>query len=227
MTVVILALLLTALKVYLANPRVQADRAARREECRTRREYRRAACQHRFRQLVSRFCPRGTDDYEEKQAMLQQADSVGATQHLMGADINSLRRAHEIVGRLMRAGEGRMENDSPRQTPKEEEPPIASSSRSVRSLQTTTTLPPYTPRPSGYSQELSRDTEVVDGFRFTPSQSDATVTSSASSFILDDADLYTESSVVDCRSRLSMETESINNSQTRETSRDRFRGNLD
>jgi len=240
--VVILALLFKALKVYLANPRVQADRAARREECRTRREYKRAACQHRLRQCVSRFRPRrrrsdsDTSDYEEKRAMLQRADGADAAQHIMGADINSLRRAHEIVGQLMRAEEGRVHNYPPLQQSQQQEEPTASSSRSVRSLQTMTTLPPYAAPPPRYSQELSRDMEVVDGFRYTPSQSEATGTSSASSFVLDDADLCTESSVVDCRSRLSMDTETVTPSQTRETSRnrkgmeasmDRFRGQFD
>jgi len=237
---VIIALLLKALRVYLANPRVQADRAARREERRARREYKRAACQHRFRQCISRFRRRRSDsdasEYEEKEAMLQQSDDVDAAQHIMGADINSLRRAHEIVGRLMRAEEGRMHNCPPLQQPQQQEESTASSSRSVRSLQTTTTLPPYAAPPPRYSQELSRDMEVVDGFRFTPSPSNATGTSSASSFVLDDADLYTESSVVDCRSRLSMDTETVTPSQTREPSRsrksieasmDRFRGQFD
>lgn len=238
--VVILALLLKALKVYLANPRVQADRAARREERRARREYKRAACQHRFRQCISRFRRRRSDsdasEYEEKEAMLQGSDDVDVAQHIMGADINSLRRAHEIVGRLMRAEEGRMHNCPPLQHPRQQEESTASSSRSVRSLQTTTTLPPYAAPPPRYSQELSRDMEVVDGFRFTPSPSSATGTSSARSFVLDDADLYTESSVVDCQSRLSMDTETVTPSQTREPSRsrksieasmDRFRGQFD
>ncbi|KAK5958550.1 hypothetical protein OHC33_000393 [Knufia fluminis] len=213
---IILAGLAKALRVYLSNPRVQADRAARREECRTRREYKRAACHYQLRQFISRFYPRGnsgdtsTDDYEEKRAMLQQTDSVDTADHIMGADINSLRRAQDLVSQLVRAEEGRIHN-YPRLQQEQPEEPVASSSRSIRSLRTTTTLPLYTPPPPQYSQELRRDVEVIDGFRYTPAQSDLTPTrcSSASSFILDDADLSTESSVIDCRSRLSMDTESV------------------
>lgn len=56
--------------------------------------------------------------------------------------------------------------------------------------------------------------EVVDGFRYTPSQSGVTPTSSEfassiSSFVLNDEDLRTESSVVDCQSRMSMDTGSV------------------
>lgn len=241
-TLVIFIILFKSIRIYLSNPRVQADRAARREECRNRREYRRAACQHRIRQCFSRLRGRrrsrspGTDDYEEKRAMLLRRNSeTQISSHILGADIISLRRAHEIVGRLMRAEEGRIQNNpsAPSSTISEVQP-IASSSRSIRSLQTTTTLPPYAPPPR-YSQELSRDMEVVDGFRYTPSTEATEVASSASSFILNDDDLCTESSVVDCRSRMSMDTDSVAPSFTDRTrskkslelAGDRFRGQFD
>ena len=209
-SVLIFAVLFKGVRIYLSNPRVRADRAARIEECRTRREYRKAACQHRIRQCFSRFYrtgrgSQGISDYEEKRAILQRSDKDGDVEsHIVGADINSLRRAHAIVGQLMRAEEGRMH------APSSPQGQTSSSSRSVRSLQTaTTTLPPYAPPPPRYSMELSRDMEVVDGFRYTPSQSEATeLASSASSFIINDDDFCTESSVVDCRSRMSLDTES-------------------
>lgn len=80
--------------------------------------------------------------------------------------------------------------------------------------------------------------EVVDGFRYTPTQSEATPDSSVSSFIIDDGDLCTESSVVDCRSRLSMDTESLAPSRSDdpangkdmkslELAGDRYRGQFD
>lgn len=136
--------------------------------------------------------------------MLQSSNSASQIEsHIVGADINSLRRAHEIVGQLMRAEEGRLGHSLP-SAPGDVTP---SSSRSVRSLQTVTTLPAYAPPPPRYSQELSRDLQIVNGFRYTPSQSEATeLASSASSFMMNDDDLCTESSVVDCQSRISIDT---------------------
>jgi len=68
--------------------------------------------------------------------------------------------------------------------------------------------------------------EVVDGFRYTPSNSEATPPSSASSFVLDDD--MTESSVVDCRSRMSIDTESVPQSEkSLELASDRYRGQFD
>lgn len=162
--------------------------------------------------------------------MLQRSNSASQIEsHIVGADINSLRRAHEIVGQLMRAEEGRLGQDSSsgNVTP--------SSSRSVRSLQTVTTLPAYAPPPPRYSQELSRDLDVVDGFRYTPTRSEATeIASSASSFVMNDDDLCTESSVVDCQSRMSLDTASATPSvaagrskKSLELAGDRFRGQYD
>lgn len=210
-TVLILGVLFKLLRVYLSNPRVMADRAAKIEECRNRRAYRRAACQHRMKQLISRFRRRRdstNDDYEEKRAMLRQRTSESqAGDDVMRADINSLRRAHEIVGQLMLAEEGRAQRDTSRvSTPRNVSP-----SNSGRSIHSVSTLPPYVAPPPRYSQELSRDMVVVDGFRYTPSNSEATVTSSASSFIIDDD--ATVSSVVDCRSRMSFDTESLSPSK--------------
>lgn len=221
-SLVVFIVLFKALRLYCANPRVRAERAARIEECRTRREYRRAAVQHRFRQCLSRFRRRSqnpdTDDYEEKRAVLRARDIEN---HIIGADINSLCRAHEAVDQLIGAEEGQLHNFSfashhptsaiPTHHPHHHHTQpevIASSSRSVRSTHTSTTLPPYAPLPPRYNQDLALEPgmQIVDGFRCTPSQSAATVASSASSFILDD-DVTTESSVVDCSSRLSMETE--------------------
>lgn len=220
----ILVVLVKALQVYLANPRVRADRAARIEEYRTRREYKRAACQHRFRKLISRLrCGRrrcdSVDEDEEKECMLQRSPQTQVDDHIVGANIASLRRAHEIVGQLMRAEEGRANGI----------PPFLSDtvrSNSHQAPSVVTTLPPYAPPPPRYSQEIGRDMEVVDGFRYTPSVSEVTVTGSASSFVFDD-DL-TESSVVDCRSRMSMDTESVPQSRkSLELASDRFRGQFD
>lgn len=162
----------------------------------------------------------------------------GIASHIVGADIDSLRRAHEIVDRLMRAEEGRRPRAS-----SVDSSDTPSSSRSVRSLQTTrtvTTLPPYAPPPPRYSMEISRDMEVVDGFRYTPTQSGMTpsesdTASSVSSFVLNDEDLRTESSVVDCQSRMSMESRSVapsvyeepegrRNEKDLELAGDRYRG---
>lgn len=169
--------------------------------------------------------------------MIQRVNSVDASGHLLGADINSLRRAHEIVGQLVRAEQSRMPGSHAHlhHVHPYSDGAEASSSSSVRSLRTTTTLPPYAPPPPRYSQELSPDTQVVDGFRYTPSQSDATTTSSASSFVFDDADLATESSVVDCASRISIDTENVSvapdqgdrNRKILELAGDRFRGQFD
>lgn len=232
LSLLILLVLFKGLRVYCANPRVRADRAARIEECRTRREYRRAACLHRLRQCLSkfRFSQRSeslsTDDYEEKEAMLRGRNMnvlpvADVENHIIGTTITSLRHAHEFVGQLILAEEGRSRPFScsnPQMQPQtrplpEIYQPSSSRPRSIHS--TTTTLPPYsyphtqrTASPPRCSQELSREiVEVVDGFRYTPTPSDATPSVSASSFIIDDCDDGTEgTSVVDCRSRVSIET---------------------
>lgn len=255
-SILISTILFKGLRIYCANPRVRAERAARIEECRTKREYRKAACQHRIRQCLSRFRrrprARSTDDYEEKRAMLRarnaNAVTANAENHIIGTNIASLRRATELVSQLMLAEEGRsfsFANSQPQRQHSSPLPPpepqpsrdtLPSSSRSIRSIRsirTTTTLPPYAPPPPRYSQELSRDIHIVDGFRYTPTQSDATLTSSASSFIIDDD--ATESSVVDCISRLSIATETEADTdairgrrkQSLELAGDRYRGQFD
>lgn len=246
--------LFKGLRIYCANPRVRAERAARIEERRNKREYRRAACKYHFQQVLSRFRRRSRSqdatDYEEKRAMLRGRNSTSAIppttmdinieDHIIGSNIESLRRAHEIVGQLMLAEEGRSQTHPQLQICPQFQPDrntqyynhgpnLPSSSRSVHSIRTTTTLPAYIPPPPRYSQELAREIhDVVDGFRYTPTQSGHTPSSSTSSpstFMLDDesdnehgngvanvdndtdVDVGTESSVADCISRMSFSTE--------------------
>lgn len=228
-SILIIAVLFKALRIYLSNPRIRAECAARNEERRTRREYRRAACQHRLRQFISNFYRRSqvhdeeSDDDEEKRTMLRQNDSQSqAESHIVGTNISSLHRAHEVVRQLIKAEEGRVNNQALPYTQAQNETE-ATSSRSVRSLQTVTTLPPYSAAPPRYSQELNSEMEIINGFRLALSPREATgIASSASSFILNDDDICTESSVVDCRSRMSMDTESVSVAHSvRAVSRDR------
>ena len=211
-SIIISASLLKALHYYCTNPRVRADRAARREERRTRREYRQAACQHRCRQFLARFSFRRnfdeTGEYEEKrQVILNEHNN-----HLIGANILGFFRAQEAVSRRVHDEESSKEQpfivaieesiEQVRTYPRG--PP------SLKTLRSVSTLPLYTPN---YSQNLGNNVEVLAGFNYTSSGSETSPSNSSGSFILDDADICTESSVVDCRSRLSVDTGSLSSLQ--------------
>jgi hypothetical protein len=191
---------------WLRDPRRRAECAAICEERRTRRLYRKAAFKHRARTFFQRFRrPFASSDYEEKRAMLVHVDECEGDATLDGAvvrpEINRLRATHELVGEMMH-------------------PSSSSSSRPVAvavvaeldtdraSLRSGNTLPPYSLPPPSYRAGLGSEFSVVDGFTgYTPSNTSATaLTDGTPSESELDADLSTESSVVDCSPRLSFDS---------------------
>jgi len=111
-------------------------------------------------------------------------EQEGILEDVMQTEINNLRSAHELVRDLVRAEEGRarrhLESGS---FPSELDAGIGSSRRPE-------TLPSYSAPPPQYEEELAGDLTVVDGFLYTPSNTDDTPASS----------------VIDCTPRLSFET---------------------
>lgn len=189
---IIFACIKRKVKIF-RDPRRRAERAARREERDTRRAYRRAACRHKWTRFWSRFqfrSPNSSSDYEEKREMILEQE--GSANDVVQGEIRSLRQAHEIVGELLRAEEGRARLyrgsnlRSSQQTLSDDQSDIGigSSSRSEP-------LPSYGPPPPTYEEEITGDFTVVDGFSgYTPSSSGDTP----------------DSSVIDCSPRLSFDT---------------------
>ncbi|KAI9879305.1 MAG: hypothetical protein M1830_008956 [Pleopsidium flavum] len=145
------------------SPRRRADFAARREERRNRRLYRRATRQQRWRNW---FCRReqGSSEYDEKRALILEQEGVLET--AMQAEIHELRNAHEVVNDIVRAEEGRYirELDG--------------------GLMRENSLPDYDSRsesggtePPSYEEQIVAES-VVDGFQYTPQGSEGTPASS-------------------------------------------------
>lgn len=122
-------------------------------------------------------------------------DQEGRLEAVMEDEIHSLRIAHEIVGDMVRAEEGRSTfyrraNLPPHSqatfTPVELEAATASISR-------TPSLPSYHTHsdagsssnespPPRYEEELEGEITVVDGFQYTPSNTESTASSSVVSY---------------------------------------------
>lgn len=176
------------------NDKRKQERAARREECRNRAAYRRAAMQHRWTQWWSQFRrPESTSDYEEKRARILGQES--ALEDVMQSEISDLRRAHEMVGDLMRAEEGRqrLHHEANFGSPSTANfyPHTLNRENTEERRSNEVSLPLYQPPPPSYDQELEGEITVVDGFNYTPSATDSTP----------------ESSVVDCNLRMSFDTD--------------------
>lgn len=169
------------------DPRRRADRAARREERRNRKLYKRAACKHKFSKWWNRCRHQhSAGDYEEKREMILEQE--GLLDDVMQNEIRNLRTAHDLVRDLVRAEEGRARlhiDAAAPFMPTDLEAGLGSSSRDVAE-----SLPSYAAPPPRYEEELAGDLTVVDGFRYVPSSTDDTP----------------ESSVIDCSPRLSFET---------------------
>jgi hypothetical protein len=185
--------------MLLRDPRVKADCMARREERRTRRLYRKAACKHRVRTFFQRFKrPFSSSDYEEKRELLVNED--GESAGIMGPQIDRLRILHEFVfGQVTRrTEEGAASAQQTQQAPAD---PDAAERSSIRSE----TLPAYSLPPPSYRNGLGSDFSVVTGFTgYTPSGTEST------------ADDQTESSIVDCSPRLSFESQRTGTTRTRD-----------
>lgn len=173
---------------FLRDPQRRVDRAARREERRTRRAYRRAAYHQKWRNWWSRYTrPSSTDNYDEKRAVVLEQE--GVLEGIMQEEIRSLRVAHQLAGEMVRAEEGRTRlyyevnlQPSQRYTPAELEAGLGSSRNGL--------LTAYNAPPPRYEEEFDGELTVVDGFQYTPS----------------DTDFVPESSIFDCSSRLSFDT---------------------
>ncbi|OAG36262.1 hypothetical protein AYO21_09576 [Fonsecaea monophora] len=187
---VILAGLVIRAIVLFRDPRRRAERAARWEERRTKRLYRKAACKHRWRTWWKSFLNQDTSDYEEKREMLLDQEVVieeedGGLQK----EIRTLRNASDFVRDLFYAEEGRARSgyrghrDRDGFEPAELDAGIGSSGLSD-------IAPSYVTPPPRYEEELEGEMVVVEDFRYTPSNTDDTPASS----------------VIDCSPRLSLET---------------------
>lgn len=153
------------------NPRLRAEYAARREERRNRRLYRRAACRQRWRNW---FCRRTADSgsssfpYDEKRALI--IEQEGILESAMQAEIHELRNAHEVVNDMVRAEEGRYIHE------------LDSGIVGVRP--NSLSLPEYDSRsesgstePPTYEEQMAGNS-VVDGFQYTPEGTRSTPASS-------------------------------------------------
>ncbi|KAJ9630071.1 hypothetical protein H2204_008726 [Knufia peltigerae] len=176
--------LIRAKTLRYRDPRRRAERAARREERRTKKLYRKAACKHKFLSWWKRST--STNDYEEKRQMILEQE--GVLEEAMRQEIQDLQITSDFLRDVIRAEEGRAtysRNHAHRRafTPAELEAGVGSSRLSE--------VPPsYSAPPPRYEEELAGEIAVVDGFTYTPSATDCT----------------SESSVVDCSPRLSFET---------------------
>ncbi|EXJ81704.1 hypothetical protein A1O1_07769 [Capronia coronata CBS 617.96] len=174
---------------WYRDPRRQADRAARKEERRTRKLYRKAAYKHKWATWWKRYQRhRSNDDYEEKREMILEQE--GGLEDVMRDEIRTLRNASDLVRDLVRVEEGRARRNAynPHQTPYPISP--AELDAGVGCSNYTHLPPSYMVPPPRYEQELEGDLTVVDGFRYTPSNTEETP----------------ESSIIDCNSRLSLDT---------------------
>ena len=191
--VLIIALAFRAVRrrtTLFRSERRTAERAARQEERRNQRAYRRAARKHKWTQWWNRYRqPKSIADYEEKRALILQQENV--LEEAMQSDLSNLRTAHEIVGELMQAEEGRARLYYQANLPSCRRPtPAAELGAGVGSSNRSASLPTYAAPPPMYEEELQGDMTVVDGFLYTPSGTQDTP----------------DSSVIDCSPRLSFET---------------------
>lgn len=171
------------------DPRRRADRASRREERRARCEYRRAAHRYRISSWWAAHNPRRgsatrTTDYEEKRALILQQE--GVLEAAMQGEIRNLETAAELE-----EGRGRTPIVSQGRSELEGQP--SSSRHDGQNVQLASEYY-YGAPPPQYEAELDEDMMVVNGFGYTPSNTESTPASS----------------VVDFSPRMSTETLSTN-----------------
>lgn len=169
-----LILVLSSLCIWiflrLRDPRLQADRAARREERRNKRLYRQAAREHKLKRWFCSWRHRGhqctpISTWDEKRArVLQQEDIL---EEVMKEDIRKLRNVHRAENRMDAAERGRSiyvyDSDDSRRRSRE-------------------TLPGYESdgtQPPSYEHGVDGAvTRVADGFRYIPADREDTPESS-------------------------------------------------
>lgn len=172
------------------HPRTRAERAARREERRTARQYRCLARRQAWRNWWNRHSFRKTHDrngdYEEKRALILQQEAV--LENAMQDEIRQLRDAHGMVlGMDVAAEEGRAPLPQMSQTSRRTNSPPSYRSRASSG------------RPPSYNEfDQATSDVVVDGFyRYSPSGTNYTPEGTEST---------PDSSVVSVSPRLSFET---------------------
>lgn len=117
-------------------------------------------------------------------------EQEGLLEDVMQNEIRTLRNASDLVRDLVRVEEGRARlNIYPH--PQPHYPSYSAELDAGVGSSHFSDLPPsYAAPPPRYEEELEGDLTVVDGFRYTPSNTDDTP----------------ESSIIDCSPRLSLET---------------------
>merc|ERR1712169_63190 len=101
--------LIKAKTSWYRDPRRQAERAALREERRTKKLYRKAACKHKLSTWWKRYQTKPSDDYEEKRQMILEQE--GILEDVMQNEIRNLQSASDFVRDIIRAEEGRARSD--------------------------------------------------------------------------------------------------------------------
>ncbi|KAL8647688.1 MAG: hypothetical protein Q9210_005404 [Variospora velana] len=168
--VLIISSLIIWVILRLRDPRLQADRAARREERRNKRLYRKAARQYKWKRW---FCSWRHPDHrctpvstwDEKQARVLEQEEV--LEVIMRKDIQKLRRARRADNNISAAEQGQSiyiyDSDDSRRRSRE-------------------TLPGYdsesTQPPSYEVDVIGSVTRVADGFRYNPADREDTPDSS-------------------------------------------------
>jgi len=116
-------------------------------------------------------------------------DQEGILEDVMQNEIRSLQNASDMVRDLVRAEEGRARGGDNYHHAYSAYSP-AQHGAGVGSSRASDTPPTYMAPPPRYEEEIEGEITVVDGFRYTPSNTDDTP----------------ESSIIDCSPRLSFET---------------------
>lgn len=158
----------------LKDPRRRADRASRREERRTRCQYRRAAHRYRLQSWWAAHNPRrasaaGTADYDEKRALILAKE--GVLENVMQHEIRNLQAAAELE-------EGRARFYNGPSAPQE----LQGASSSGLRRQQSYAASDYSAPPPKYEAELDDEMIPVNGFGYTPSNADETPESSVVDF---------------------------------------------
>lgn len=168
--VLILSSVIIWITLRFRDPRLQADRAARREERRNKRLYRQAARQHKWKRWFCSWRHRNhrctpASTWDEKQARVVEHEEV--LEKVMKENIRNLTNAHRVRNNVSAAEQGRSiylyESDS--------------SGRRSRE-----TLPGYESegtQPPSYDVDVNGGvTRVADGFRHIPADREDTPDSS-------------------------------------------------
>ncbi len=197
--IVILSGIVIRAIIKYRHPRRRAERAARWEERNTRRLYRKAACEHKWRTFWKNLCSwkQASDDYEEKrQTILDEEGLLEDDGSGVYKEIRTMRNASEIVRDIVvQAEEGRVRivHNGNRYPDGFEHAQLNGGIGSSRSSDIAPSYKSDATPPPRYEEEIEGEMIIVDGFCYTYSTPSTT-------------DLSSQSSIIDCSSRLSLET---------------------